>query len=56
MAKKTTSKKYGGSRKHRPRATVPAIPAPTSTAAADFTRAMMGAERAGILPKSGVGR
>jgi hypothetical protein len=53
MVKKTTSK-YGTSRKHRPRATKPAIPAPTATAAADFTRAMMGAERAGILPKSGV--
>jgi len=35
---------------------VPAIPKPIATAAADFTRAMMDAERAGILPRSGVKR
>jgi hypothetical protein len=55
MTKKTPSKKYGAARRHRPRATVPAIPPPTA-AAADFTRAMMDAERAGIVPKSGVER
>jgi hypothetical protein len=32
---------------------VPAIPKPTAT---DFARAMMGAEKAGILPQAGVKR
>jgi hypothetical protein len=55
MTKKPSSRKYGAARRHRPRAQVPVIPKPTATAA-DFTRAMMGAERAGILPQSGVKR
>jgi hypothetical protein len=45
-----------GGRQHRPR-DEPAIPKPTATATAEFTRAMMGrAEKAGILPKSGAKR
>jgi len=41
-------------RHHKPRATVPAIPKPNATVAADFMRSMMGAEKAGILPKTSV--
>jgi len=33
---------------------VPAIPKPNATVAADFMRSMMGAEKAGILPKTSV--